>query len=310
MFRITQANTLNQTAENPIELYLEDIDVKLNSKRIYRRQIMQFVDYLNKREIIEPTKTTIQEYKQHLIDEGKASITVSAYLVVLKAMYKWFEQSGICKDITVGVKLLKKSSMQKKDALTPEQTVKLLNSFDKNSELGLRDFTLINTMVHTGARAVELHRSNIGDIQQVGDHWVLFIQGKGCDSKEEILVLTESTLKVIREYLATRPFAKPSDPLFASISDRNTGNRLSTRTISKVCKDSLRRIGLDSVRLTGHSLRHTAITLALLGGSSMEQVQAMSRHKDIKILQMYAHHVDRIKQAPENSIDDVLGKVA
>ena len=40
-------------------------------------------------------------------------------------------------------------------------------------------------------------------------------------------------------------------------------------------------VGIFDDRITPHSLRHTAITLALQAGASINQVQAMARHKDI-----------------------------
>lgn len=168
----------------------------------------------------------------------------------------------------------------------------------------------LNWTVQTGLRSIEINRANIGDLQQRDGYWILMVQGKGYSFKDDFVIITPSALKPIQEYLAIRPSATPKEPLFASISDRNEGGRLTTRSISRICKEAMRSNGIDSKRLSCHSLRHSACTFALLGGSDMSTVRLMSRHLDEKTLQLYTHHIDRIRNAPENSIDNILGKIA
>ena len=72
----------------------------------------------------------------------------------------------------------------------------------------------------------------------------------------------------------------------------------------------MRKIGLNSDRLTAHSLRHTAITLALKGGATIQEAQALGRHANINTTLIYAHNIDRLTQAPERKIDVVLNGVS
>jgi integrase len=62
--------------------------------------------------------------------------------------------------------------------------------------------------------------------------------------------------------------------------------------------------GLKSRRITPHSLRHTAITLAINGGNgdNLLRVQQMARHGDISTTLGYFHEFDRLKNAAERSI--------
>ena len=82
--------------------------------------------------------------------------------------------------------------------------------------------------------------------------------------------------------------------------------RLTTRSISRIVKDNLRKAGIDSDRITAHSLRHTAVTLSLLGGATIQEAQSMARHKNINTTLIYAHNINRIKHAPERVIDTML----
>ncbi len=64
----------------------------------------------------------------------------------------------------------------------------------------------------------------------------------------------------------------------------------------------LKRAGLDSSRLSAHSLRHTAITLALKGGATLQQAQAMARHTDPKTTLVYVHNLARVEAGAERYI--------
>ncbi len=62
-------------------------------------------------------------------------------------------------------------------------------------------------------------------------------------------------------------------------------------------------MGLDSKRLTAHSLRHTAITLSIKGGASLQQAQAMARHSDPKTTMIYFHNLNRLQAGAERFIN-------
>lgn len=66
------------------------------------------------------------------------------------------------------------------------------------------------------------------------------------------------------------------------------------------------RTGLVSGRLSPHSLRHTAVTLALQAGASLQETQAMARHQSITTTMIYAHTLHRLAQAPERKIYSLL----
>ena len=87
------------------------------------------------------------------------------------------------------------------------------------------------------------------------------------------------------------------------------GERLKTRSLREIVKGALREAGFDDSRLTAHSLRHTAVTLSLLGGASLQQAQAMARHTSINTTLVYSHNIDRVNNAGEFSIDKMLGDV-
>jgi len=237
---------------------------------------------------------------------GLSSLTLSAYLVTVRKFFEWAEGMKFYPNIARGIKGAKRSRGFKKDSLTVPQIKNLLSNIDRTTAQGKRDFAILNLLVRTGLRTIEVSRANIEDIRQESGEAILWIQGKGRDNKDEFVLLTEESLSPIREYLNTRGMAKNQEPLFVSTSNNNRGERLTTRTLSGIVKEHLREVGLNSGRLTAHSLRHTAITLSLLGGASIQEAQALGRHSNINTTLIYAHNINRVKNAPERRIDALL----
>ena len=301
-----EGSILQASGNELITRYIDSLDVKPRSRDTYRKSLKQFLLYLQEHGIRDPKRTDILAYKRYLMDRHTAC-TVSTYLTAVKGLFTYLEAERICPNVANGIKGAKHQTGFRKDALTVDQTRKVLSLIDRTTEEGLRDYALVNLLVRTGLRTVEAQRANIEDIRQEGGEALLYIQGKGRDSKDAFVILTASTLDPIREYLRARGKALATEPLFTSLSDKNRGGRLTTHSISRIVKNALRGAGIDSDRLTAHSLRHTAVTFSLLGGASVQEAQLMARHGSVNTTMIYAHNIERIASAPERKIDALLG---
>ena len=157
-------------------------------------------------------------------------------------------------------------------------------------------------MATTGLRTISIIRANIEDIRTIGDDTALFYQGKGHEEKANLVKLAEPVEDAIREYLSARGEKNGKAPLFCSMSNKNAGQRMTTRSISRIAKGSLIAAGLESDRLTAHSLRHTAATLALLNNAKPEEVQQMLDHRNLNTTLIYSHALDRMKNYSEKKV--------
>lgn len=301
--RSAELSRMNRTPGEAIEAFLASLDVSASSRATYTRSLKQFIGWLYEtgRLSLELQREDILAYKAYLADT-KAAYTVTLYLTAVRRLYQWLESQRVYPDITRGIKGAKKPAGFRKDILTKSQLREALETMEKQSLEGLRDYAIFNLLARTGLRTIEVSRALVGDIRQEAGEVLLDVQGKGRDSKDEFVVVTKEALKPIRQYLQARGEVAEDEPLFCSHSDRNSGEALTTRSISRIVKQALRSIGLDSKRLTAHSLRHTAITLAVTGGASKEQAQAMARHKDQRTTDTYFHNLQRIEKAAEKHI--------
>jgi len=291
------------TPEGRISDFLDSLDVAEKSRATYERSLRQFILWLYEsgRHTLELQREDILAYKEYLAG-SKSAYTVTLYLTSVRKLYQWLESKRAYPDITRGIKGAKKPKGFRKDTLSQEQLTQTLASIDTQTLEGLRDCAIFNLMARTGLRCIEVSRALVEDIRMEQGQEVLWIQGKGRDSKDEFVLLLPEALMLIKAYLQVRGRVRKEEPLFCSHSDRNRGEALSTRSISRIIKNSMRAVGLDDSRLTAHSLRHTAITQSISGGASMEQAQAMARHTDSKTTLAYFHNLERVSSGAEKFI--------
>jgi len=289
-----------------VDRFIASQDVSKPSRATYCRQLKQFTSWLLKTGRVEALNTLQREdvlaYREYLLSIGKSSYTVAGYLTSVRKFFEWLEAEKIYPNIARGVKGTRKAKGFRKDCLTQGQIREALASIDRGSLEGLRDYAIFNLLVRTGIRTIEVVRAQVGDLRQQGGEAVLWVQGKGRDSKDDFVILIDETLRPLREYLSTRGNLVDTDPLFASISDRNSGEGLTTKSIRRIIKSILRGVNLNDKRLSAHSLRHTAISLSIKGGASLEQAQAMARHTDPKTTMVYFHNAARLENGAERFI--------
>lgn len=291
---------------NKIDDCINHLDIGPNSKRTYRRALNHFINWIedklenNTLEYLQ--ESDIMEYKECLRDSDFSAYTSNNYLNAVKRFFKWMNQTGQYPNISINVKGFKKSKGFKKDTLNETQIADTLKGIDRTTLKGKRDFAILAMLITTGARTIEVVRANIEDMRSVEGEYVLYVQGKGRDDKDEFILLIPEVKAAIDEYLKARGNLKEKEALFASAAHRNYGERMTTRSVSRLVKTYFKEAGIDDRRLTAHSLRHTAITNALADGATVQEAQQMARHSNINTTMIYAQNLNRIKSAPEKRL--------
>lgn len=270
-----------------INLFAGSQDVAKTSRDLYTRTVSAFFGWVEHtgRSVSALTLSDLITYKNELLESGKSSLTVASYCNSVRRFYSWAEAQKLYPNIGKGLHAPKRKQAFRKQPLTVAQVGKLLQH--ERGEQTPRDYAIINLLVRTGLRCVEVVRANVGDITYLGGRRVLMVQGKGRDEKDNFVLLTDSAYQPIAEYLATRTGLEPNAPLFVSQSNRNGGGRLTTRAVSMIAKNGLVNIGLNNRVFTAHSLRHTAAVNILRAGGTLEQVQFSLRHANPATTQIY-----------------------
>lgn len=270
----------------------------------YKRAIKQFVKWLNHNGITNPGKQDIMKYREELEIRGLKPTTRSNYIIALHRYFVWLASEDRYKDIASGVKTPRLDSNYKKKYFSAEQIKTILDSVDRSSPMGARDYAVLMLMVTGGLRTIEVRRANAEDLSVRGNRDILFLQRKGSDEKSNFICVAPKTCLAIREYLVkAKVKVRNGDPLFVSFGKNTRGQRLTTDRISKIVKGRLRGAGFNDEKLTAHSFRHSAITLALLGDESLQEVRAFAGHKSINTTLIYSHNIERQESEVENTIE-------
>ena len=327
-FAVADPNTIYHSFsfEDIIEMYLNQLDVKPITKSIYNRALNRFSYYLNKRglRITDVNRAVILDYKTYLLNEhskyeekvlkgkfkqtkevGLSSRSIGLYLSAIKGLFRYLKANGCPVNPTEDIKAPKVNKKKHvRRPLSINQTKQIVRIDDNK-----RDKAIRLLLVATGLRTIELIRANVGDLSYISDKRVLYVKGKGRDEADDFVIIPKSVNDAITYYLNSRDGVVDSEPLFLSRKSKNSEGRLSTKSISRIIKSSLKEIGLIDKSFTAHSLRHTAGCNILRANGTIEQVQQTLRHSDISTSQIYVGTMDeerRLANSGEDLIESLL----
>ena len=288
------------------ERFISYLDASPKTIETYTKALRQFFNYIGLHGIRKPQREDVLAFREDLKASGLKPTTVQNYITATRIFFKWTAQEGLYPNIAEHVKGAKLDKNHKKDYLTSRQAKEVLAGVQTDSEEGLRNYAILSLMVTGGLRTIEVSRADVEDLRTVGESTVLYIQGKGREEKTEYIKISAPVEKAIRSYLKARENVEEGQPLFTSTSNNSKGKRITTRTVSGVVKTALRNAGYDSARLTAHSLRHTAITLALLAGREITEVQQFARHANLNTTMIYNHALDQAKNGCSDAISSAI----
>lgn len=172
--------------------------------------------------------------------------------------------------------------------------------------IGKRDYLIMAILITAGLRRSELCSIKIGDIQQVGDQYVVNVLGKG--NKTRMMILAGSIWDKIVEYIELRGLSLEDNadlPLIVSHSTNGNGiDHLSDKTVERVVKKYAKLAGVDPSAVSPHVLRHTFCTELLRMGNDIVDVSDLMGHASISTTRRYDH----INRTLENNSSNKLAE--
>jgi len=164
----------------------------------------------------------------------------------------------------------------------------LLNSCDRRSALGRRDYAIIIILLRLGLRAREVAALRLDDIGwRAGD---LVIRGKG--ARQDRLPLPAEVGQAIASYLQHgRPQSEKREVFLAA---KAPFGPISADTVSSTVRRACRRAGVTEVG--AHRLRHTMACQMLSANVPLAQIGQVLRHNSLQTTATYARvDLDRLR---------------
>ena len=138
-----------------------------NTIQSYKRDVSQYITYLDRHgitDITKTTKTTVLTYLLNLQNQGKASSTVSRTLASLRSFYTFIGERGVnMKDPTLN---LETPHVEKKlpQILTTSEVERLMEQPKCTDAKGCRDKAMLELLYATGIRVSELISLEVTDV--------------------------------------------------------------------------------------------------------------------------------------------------
>jgi integrase len=286
-----QALVIND-AQHKAEQVFELLDVSPETRKDYTYRIGLFLGFTAEKGF---NRNSYLEYKRYLADRTDLSVaTKNKYLATAKVFLKELNRQGaLPADITQNIKTFSQNKKHKRDGLNDEEVgviaeaLLLLSPTPQNTRLK----AVVSLLALQGLRQVEVIRLDVKDIDLVNK--TAFVQGKGQDDKEPIDLHPE-TVKALRDYLKTNK--KASGALFTSKSNNSQNQRLTTKSIRDIVKQTFTTLGIDK---TTHGFRHyfTTTLIKTYKGDLLEVAQH-TRHKSLEMLQVYNDTIKKKADLP------------
>jgi integrase/recombinase XerD len=168
-------------------------------------------------------------------------------------------------------------------AVDADVVARLLDSCDRATAVGCRDYAILLLLSRFGLRSHEVAALELGDVDwRAGE---LTIRGKG-DRRDRLPLVCDVGSALVAYLQRARP-ACSCRRLF--VSARAPLAPLSASAVRSVVRDACKRAGLE--RLGAHQLRHTA-TEMLRHGAPLAEIGQVLRHRYLLTTAIYAK-VDR-----------------
>lgn len=288
-----------KTLDNFIAYFNTKRSGSSDSSDAYYRDIARFIEYLKKNNIKsfnDVGKLEAMDFISYLrsgkITRTKISnSTYSRNLSALRSFYRYLIE--IKKADHNPFTQFKKIHVEKHlpDVLTFDQVERILESFDLNKPIDIRNRCIIETIYACGLRISEACNLLINKV----DLKEMYITVIGKGNKERMVPFYPRLKELIELYLETYRiiYAKDDSPyLFVSIK----GGQVSPRSVQLLLEDVKTKTGIP-INLHPHMLRHSFATHLLDNGADLRTVQELLGHANLSTTQLYTHLTyDRLKK--------------
>lgn len=259
--------------------------------RAYRSHLEAYARWCEK-EHVEGLRVSVAELRGYLGDRqrlGDAPRTLAAHLSAIRSLYRWLNiEEIIDKDPAAALQSPKLPSTLP-IVLSTSQLDLLFDAVDGSTPGGVRDGTMLELLIASGARISELARLCLNDFDR--SHQALRLLGKG--SKERIVPLYNKAFDSLDIYvrqarlaLLDKAHCSQSDTNRLFISDR--GRPMDAAALRRRFDLLVRKAGLPA-GITPHTMRHTYATELLEGGADLRSVQELLGHSSLSTTQIYTH---------------------
>jgi site-specific recombinase XerD len=220
--------------------------------------------------------------------------TLRFYWAQLRTLFAWL----VKRDVLSGSPMERLDRPRVRESQIRPFTAEQVQDLFRAAHTGrdpVRDEAILLLLFDTGIRASELCRLTIGDFDLTSHRCRVF--GKG--SKERFVQLGEETRRAVRRLISE--YRDPSDPeqpatssqpVFTSLRGKTTGEALTRAGLYRLIRVLGKRAGIDGVRCSPHTLRHSFAISYLRNKGAVFALQIQLGHESLGMTKRYVNLAD------------------
>ncbi|MFF2886711.1 tyrosine-type recombinase/integrase [Paenibacillus sp. NPDC057967] len=229
---------------------------------------------------IDVTHDHIHDFMLETREAGSTDATVDKYIRGWRAYFNFMTTEGYVKENPFDSVMKVRSESRIIETFSKPQLKELFDAPDKSKFTGYRDYVIMLLLFETGIRISEAEGVSIPNI-----NWRerrIKVYGKG---RKERYVPFQKTLEThLRQYIEIRGLLD-HDFLFVNID--NTPMRI--RTMQENIQEYGVKAGINGVRVSPHTFRHTMAKMYVMNGGDPLSLQIILGHTTLDMVRNYVN---------------------
>ena len=286
--------------------YFQDLlasqGISTDATQITQHQIRAFILYLQQKRCFSGHRFN------HTQDRGLSGYTVNCYLRSLRVFLSWLVSEDIIECNPFEQVKIPRPPRKVIPAFSDSQFQRLLNAIDTRTAEGYRDYIIILTLLDTALRVSELCNLKLGNLWL--DEGMLKVVGKG--NKERLIPIGKQVQRLLWRYI-NRCRPEPAMAKYDFLFLTREGKPLTKDRVEKIMTCYGRKAGIEGVRCSPHTLRHSAAVRFLRNGGDVFCLQRMLGHTSLEMTRHYCELADiDVKRAhiTASPVDNLVGDAA
>lgn len=266
-----------------------------NSLESYENDLRRYLRFLARdlriRDLGGVTLQHIEEYLEELSAMELSPSTLARNISSIRGFHEFASVEGMAEANPAELVELPRKAQKLPEVLNPREIERILEMPDRETDAGIRNSAILETLYATGMRVSELTGLQMDSLFfEIG-----FIRVLGKGNRERLVPVGEVAQGALERYIEgpRKRFMSDENPGKAEnrVFLNQRGGPLSRMSIWNIVNAAAERAGIEK-NVYPHIFRHSFATHLLEGGADLRAVQEMLGHSSIITTEIYTH-VDR-----------------
>lgn len=251
----------------------------------YKNQLGLFRRYLVYIDKVDYISTVVRDDIDRMVEyekgRGLQNNSINVRLRAVRALFGFLEQAKYIHKSPLHRYPLLQVRKGNIETFTMQQLRKLLNTPDKRTFTGIRDYTYMLLLLETGLRLSEVAEVRIEDIK-FSENQIFVRHTK--NGFHRYVPITEKMKQQLRRYLKIRGTCE-TDYLFVTIDGKAMKRQALQKLVGKYGKEAK----IKGVRCSPHTLRHTFAKMSVMNGAGVFELQKILGHSTMEMVKVYVN---------------------